>query len=655
MASSSSYSHLAPASFSQSCICDVFLSFRGEDTRKTFVDHLYSTLVDRKISTYKDDATLPRGENIRSSLFKAIEGSHIAVVIFSKHYAHSSWCLEELAHILKCKDERRLIVMPIFYDVDPSEVRNQNGKFEEAFAKHEVENIAKVELWRKALVDASEIAGWQPKNIANGHEAIGIKEIVDTISNKLFSLTSCVDEHLVGITGRMQDLESQLQIGSDGVRMVGIWGCGGSGKTTLASSLYMKISCHFQGHCIVESVREKSSKHGLETLQEKIISSLLKTKMELLSVEEGKHIIRSRLSHSNVLIILDDVSDRKQLDALAGSHRWFGNGSRIIITTRDEHLLRTHKVDHVCPVTLLSHDEAILLFNKHAYNKNNPINDYEKLSLHVVSYANGLPLALKVLGSFLYDKDEKEWMSSLARLKDIPQIEIMEKLKISYDGLNIVEKELFLDIACFFRGKSIEFTYHGSDEAMEVFEACGYHPDIGIKVLRQKALVTIVNGRFDMHDLVQEMGHYIVRGEHPNNPEKHSRVWKDEEIRNMCHGDATMENDKTEAIQYLHHNPPAGYLSHLCKIVSNMKKLRWLSLTLYNNCDENAEGPNFLSNELRYINWRNYPRSPFPSTFQPMKLVALKLSRSFQKQLWKGYKVSQFHSIKVIVHVNTSN
>ncbi|XP_021991012.1 disease resistance protein RUN1-like [Helianthus annuus] len=319
-------------------------------------------------------------------------------------------------------------------------------------------------------------------------------------------------------------------------------GYGGSGKTTLASSLYMKISCHFQGHCIVESVREKSSKHGLETMQEKIISSLLKTKMELLSVEEGKHIIRSRLSRSNVLIILDDVSDRKQLDALAGSHRWFGNGSRIIITTRDEHLLRTHKVDHVCPVTLLSHDEAISLFNKHAYNKNSPINDYDKLSLHVVSYANGLPLALKVLGSFLYDKDEKEWMSSLARLKDIPQIEIVEKLKISYDGLNIVEKELFLDIACFFRGKSIEFTYHGSDEAMEVFEACGYHPDIGIKVLRQKALITIVNGKFDMHDLVQEMGHYIVRGEHPNNPEKHSRVWKDDEIRNMCHGDATMGN-----------------------------------------------------------------------------------------------------------------
>ncbi|KAM0035016.1 putative TIR domain, P-loop containing nucleoside triphosphate hydrolase [Helianthus debilis subsp. tardiflorus] len=518
MASSSSYS--------QSCICDVFLSFRGEDTRKTFVDHLYSTLVDRKISTYKDDTTLPRGENIRSSLFKAIERSHIAIVIFSKHYADSSWCLEELAHILKCKDERRLIVMPIFYDVDPSEVRNQNGKFKEAFAKHEVENIAKVELWRKALVEASEIAGWEPKNIANGHEANGIKEIVDVVSNKLVSLTSCGDEDLVGMGARLQDLEAKLEIGSDGVRMVGIWGGGGSGKTTLASSLYMKICRHFQSHCIIESVREKSSKHGLETLQEKIISSLLKTKTELSSVGEGKHIIRRRLSRSNVLIILDDVDDCKQLDALAGSHSWFGNGSRIIITTRDKHLLITHKVDHV-------------------------------------------------------------WMST--------------------------------------------------KETMEIFEACGYHPLIGINVLRQKALLTIMDGEFNMHDLVQEMAHYIVRGKHPNNPEKHSRVWKRKDIINMCFDGATMvqENDKTEAIKYFGTRP--SHSSLFCKIVSNMKKLRWLYVSLDTD-DENVEGPTFLSNELRYIQWENYPGSPFPESFQPMKLVALKLSRSLQKELWKGYK-----------------
>nr|GEV83631.1 TMV resistance protein N-like [Tanacetum cinerariifolium] len=121
---------------------DVFISFRGEDTRKTFVDHLYSALVQCGIHTYKDDVALPRD---------------------------SSWYLDELAHIMKCMGERGLIVLPIFYDVDPSDVRKQNGKYGEAFAKHEIQKKDKVESWRKALVDAGNLAGWEVKHVANGY------------------------------------------------------------------------------------------------------------------------------------------------------------------------------------------------------------------------------------------------------------------------------------------------------------------------------------------------------------------------------------------------------------------------------------------------------------------------------------------------------
>ena len=147
---------------------DVFLSFRGEDTRKTFVDHLYKALEDRLVRTYKDDITLPRGESVGPALLEAIEESHIAVIVFSKNYADSSWCLDELVHIMKCREEMGLTVIPVFYDVDPSEVRYQKRKFGEAFSKQEMKNVTKAELWRKALVDASNIAGWEPKNVANG-------------------------------------------------------------------------------------------------------------------------------------------------------------------------------------------------------------------------------------------------------------------------------------------------------------------------------------------------------------------------------------------------------------------------------------------------------------------------------------------------------
>ena len=119
---------------------DVFLSFRGTDTRNTFVDHLYFALEQQGIYTYKDDQTLPRGETIGPSLLEAIEKSQIAVIVFSENYADSSWCLQELAHIMKCKDERGLIVMPIFYHIDPFELRKQKGKYGEALVKHELEN-----------------------------------------------------------------------------------------------------------------------------------------------------------------------------------------------------------------------------------------------------------------------------------------------------------------------------------------------------------------------------------------------------------------------------------------------------------------------------------------------------------------------------------
>ncbi|KAI3773339.1 hypothetical protein L1987_47864 [Smallanthus sonchifolius] len=632
MASSPSSSHSASASCSRSCKYDVFLSFRGEDTRKTFVDHLHSALKQHLIEIYKDDEALPRGDSIRPSLFKSIEESRIAIIIFSENYADSSWCLDELANIMKCRDERGQIVIPIFYGVDPSEVRNQKRKFGEAFAIQEAQNVTKAELWRKALVDASNIAGWEPKHIANGNESKVIKEIVDTILDRLCPLSSNVDEDLVGMTTRILDLKSRLEIGSGGVRMVGIWGVGGGGKTTLASSLYMEISQHFQGHCIVENVREETSKHGLNKLQENILSALFKSEVKVQSVVEGKHMMKSMLCRRKVLVLLDDVDKLVQLEALAGKHNWFGSGSRIIITTRDQHLLRTHKVDHVYPIRLLSNDEAIQLFKRHAYNEQDPVADYETLSSHVISYASGLPLALRVIGSFLYDKNKNEWISALDKLKDIPDLEVMDILKISYDGLETYQKELFLDIACFWR-------FRRPDDAMEILEACGYHPEIGIKVLRQKALITIVDkdwygNVFDMHDLVEEMGHYIVRGEHPKNPKEHSRVWKHEEIKEMCFRDATMENDKTEAITADVHD----LSSRFCKVVSNMKKLRWLEVTMDDD-DKGDRGPTFLSNELQYIDWVGYPATgPFPYNFQPTKLVVLKLSNSKQKELWEGCK-----------------
>ena len=145
---------------------DVFLSFRGEDTRYNFVGHLYGALSGEGICTFKDDKNLDRGKPISPELLKAIEESRFAIVIISKEYASSAWCLDELAHIIHCKNKTGMTVLPVFHYVDPSDIRKQMGTFEQAFIKHEEkENKERVEKWRDALRQVGNLAGWHLKNI----------------------------------------------------------------------------------------------------------------------------------------------------------------------------------------------------------------------------------------------------------------------------------------------------------------------------------------------------------------------------------------------------------------------------------------------------------------------------------------------------------
>ncbi|WMV32304.1 hypothetical protein MTR67_025689 [Solanum verrucosum] len=124
--------------------------------------------------------------------------------------------------------------------------------------------------------------------------------------------------------------------------------------------------------------------------------------------EDGKHMIAHRLRFKKVLVVLDDIDHRDHLDYLAGNSNWYGNGSRIVATTRDKHLIETSDV--IYEVTTLVDHEAIKLFNQYAFVKKEVPDEYfEKLSMEVVHHARGLPLALKVWGSLLHKRDITEW------------------------------------------------------------------------------------------------------------------------------------------------------------------------------------------------------------------------------------------------------
>ncbi|KAM3215710.1 TMV resistance protein N [Capsicum annuum] len=606
---------------------DVFLSFRGEDVRKTFVDHLYVALQQKGINTFKDDEKLDRGNSISPDLLRAIEESRIALIVFSKNYANSTWCLDELTKIMECNKRKGQIVLPVFYDIDPSTVRKQKHSYGEAFGKHEDRfNDDKLQKWRAALEEAANLSGWDLPNTANAHEARVIKQIVEDIMTKLSVHTHASSaEDLVGMELHLQKVYKMLQVRSDEVRFLGILGMGGVGKTTLARVIYDNIRSQFEGACFLHEVGDRSSKQGLERLQEILLSEILVLKeLRINNLYEGDNLQRKRLQCKKVLLVLDDVDHIDQLDALAGKCELFGPGSRIIITTKDKHLLVKHEVEKIYRMKPLNEYESFRLFKQHAFKKIYPAKDFDDLSAQVIKRTAGLPLALKVLGSYLYGRDLAEWTSEVEWLEQIPENEILQKLERSFTKLNSVEKKLFLDIACFFTGKK-------KNAVIRILDSFNFRSAIGIKVLMEKSLITISEGRILMHQLIQEMGWHIVRREASNDPKMYSRLWKQEDISLVL--ERNLGTEKIEGISLNLTSKEQVKVSRAAFM--QMTRLRFLKF-------RNAyvfQGPDFLPDELRWLDWHGYPSKSLPISFQGEQLVSLKLKSSSIIQLWETYKV----------------
>ncbi|XP_042962853.1 TMV resistance protein N-like isoform X2 [Carya illinoinensis] len=599
---------------------DVFLSFRGDDTRNNFTVHLYQALVRNGIHTFKDDKEMRKGEEISLTLLKAIEESKISIIIFSENYASSRWCLDELLKILECKESKQQKVVAVYYKVEPSTVQHQKNSFEKAFAEHEEKfDDAKVQRWKTALNQTAGLCGFHLKINEDEYEFIQkiVQEVSTTLPNR-FDLH--VDEYQVGIQSHVEVINELLCIEENDIRMIGIFGSGGIGKTTIAKAMYNLIAKKFEGRCFLADVRESSKQNQgrLGQLQEKILSNILGKSPRVDNDHQGINLIMKRLCRKRILLVLDDVDCLDQLEKLCGKCDWFGSGSRIIITTRDEGLLTKHHVHFKYRMKEMDHHEALQLFSQHAFKSDKPNDAFVDVIKLALKCAAGLPLALKVIGSNLYGEDIHFWESELKEYKRIPEQNIYEKLKISYDGLDHRTKKIFLDIACFFKGYEREYV-------TKILDSCGFNAYAGIKKLNDKCLITIdEDDELMMHDLLEDMGKEIVRQESPEELGKRSRLYFHEDVREVLE-----KNKGTEKIEGILMGMPRkdSRIRLDSGVFAKMEKLRILIVSKFNNVSF-CGGSNYLSNELRVLDWPKCPLLSLPSNFHGEKLIHFYIGKS---------------------------
>ncbi|XP_056164648.1 disease resistance protein RPV1-like [Syzygium oleosum] len=614
---------------------EVFLSFRGPDTRDNFTSCLYHDMVEKGIRVFKDDEEIRVGQKFGGEILQALEDSQIYIPIFSKGFASSVWCLREVAHMVDCtsKSDGKKEILPVFFDVKSSDVKLRTDLYRDALSEHEKNKYVshEVKRWEEALVEVPTRIGWKLEGKGYGEL---IKVIVREVLLKLNGKKRHLPDRLVE-TDDLEHIEELLDVNSDNhVRFVIIHGTGGIGKSTLARVIFNRFQSKFNCCSFLGDVQS----HCLLDMQKKLLSETLgsNSAQDIYDTDNGINRIKRGLGKKKVLVVIDNVDEKKQLENLAGNCNWFGCGSRIIVTLRDLRLIQnkdnqtrpSNYMDY--PVKEMPFDQAVQLFSMHAFRSNTPTKYCYKLSKEVVSRVGKLPLTLEAVGSLFTSMVRSERDERLEEFKQAPPRNIQETLMISINILDNTERAIFLDIACFCIGE--DKTY-----ADYMWRSSGYSSRNAIDVLLLMSLIKIdENNRFWMHDEIRDLGRYIVKNDNVEDAGKRSWVWIDE--KNL---DILRRSEEKQAVRAL----SMGINYDLTpKELAYFPMLRFLG---GDNINFIGDFENLLHN-LRWFSWHHCPMDLLVTNLNLMNLVVLDLSRSNITHDWSGWRQIKAKNLKVL-------
>ncbi|KAL4188827.1 hypothetical protein AMTRI_Chr08g162430 [Amborella trichopoda] len=526
----------------------VFLNFCDEDTGKSFTSHLNKALANSSISTFFFSPTQPP-----SDIQGSMEECKAFIIIVSPNYAFSFFCLDQFSYILSVQWRRP--ILPVFYNVEPLHDHKTKNQFDEET----------IQRWRDDLKQVAHLSGFDMKNYGYNQLYMEYKTPIH------------VAKHPIGLDSRIDDVMTLLDVSADGARMIGIHGMGGIGKSTLAKAVFNNIRFNFDPSCFLSNVREKSQTNaGLVSLQKQLLK-------ELFCI----NLIKRKIGSKDVPVVIDDVDHYRQLAKLAGNIDWYCKQSRIIITTRDEHVLNVcNRVQHhhIYKTKALDDAQSLERFSWWAFGRDQPMQEYAQLSKDVVSTAGGLPLALEILGNYICDKTTiEEWEVAVAKFKIIPENDNM-------------------------------------DYAIDIWKGCGFIALNSIERLLQRSLIKIDDeDNLWMHDQLCQMGRWFVELENLDDPGRRSRLWSQDQVIDVLRnhkGSSKVRGLIPKGKKHEH-----NWETEAFRPMTNLKLLSIRDAYL------NGRFKSLLS-ELVWLKWQGCPLQCLPYDFSDEKLVVLDLSNS---------------------------